>query len=190
MEQIIPSSSVEPERKTQQEPVLIWFVCLVLGAIIVCVVTAHAPGRIKLLGLFPFLVGAVFGRSMTSVARSLEITFVSWMKLVVVVVAVSIFAGSTVMSFRLSEAARGLPPKVASLIEQMNKSQPGAASSSDTYTIHLASFSTYLARRVQQLGTWSRPWPEILWGIEWGLAGLGGYFGFATVTFKPREVSP
>lgn len=164
-----PSSTTPPSSApgSTGTSVVAWFAVCVLVSAGLSLVAAHAPGRVRLLGLFSIVFGAVIGWSIVWLAQKLDArpkrTSIG---LLAAVLTLGGLIGCLWETIRVEEV---MHPKSANeqlaerLYQQMQnndgKSMPREQSPLDNYR-------SYLARRVRQLGDWKSPWPETLWLVE------------------------
>lgn len=159
-----PPSSVPGSAGTS---VVAWFAVCVLVTAGLSLVAAHAPGRVRLLGLFSIVFGAVIGWLVVWLAQRLDTrpkrTSIG---LLAAVLTLGGLIGCLWETIRVEEV---MHPKSANeqlaerLYQQMQnnngKSMPRDQSPLDKYR-------SYLTRRVRQLGDWKSPWPETIWLVE------------------------
>lgn len=157
---------------------------LALGAIFLTAVTllcAHAPARIRLLGLFAVAYGLFSGYALKHLARIVALRQAG---AIIALTFVAVAAGQsalTLESYRIAAAAHASEMQRelesdksrAALALILQSSAPPADSQArqmfdemqETLGIRM-SFANYLARRFSTLGQWSSPWPEIFWSVE------------------------
>lgn len=138
---------------------LTWFVPLFVVAVALAFVTARVPARARLLLLFPVALGSVIGLASGYLAKS---SLVSNRRLVFCVtfgVAALAVVGSLLESHRIwAEAARAELEK--GLVGNQLAAKEGAAVVAPPEAVkqraieEATSLSTYLVRRVTQLGRW------------------------------------
>jgi MFS family permease len=152
---------------------------LVAAAIVttaLALAAAHAPARIRLIGLFSLAFGVVIGWLVPKLSgwlncqpSRLQVGFVATALTLIGLV------GSMLETSRLETARKPKSDKDAlaeRLIEHLrnesNANNPGLApeSTSSSSPTSITVFRKYLAHRLKQLGDWSSPWPELFWGFE------------------------
>lgn len=157
---------------------LIWLAGGLIGTVAISLVAAHAPPRIRLIGLFSIVFGLAIGWSLSRLAEKLECRISQTdMGVVVVILSVAGLIGCTWETWRLEEVRKpksGNDAIVARMIEQMKlqtsigqaRSVPNQLEMVPPPSSSLTEFRRYLARRIRQLGEWSSPWPEAFWLLE------------------------
>ncbi len=161
-------------------PLLSWLVAVVLVLSAIGIVAAQAPARVRLLVLFPILVGGAMGAASGVFARSMRVGVTSHTVLTVGGLALMALAGSTWQTFRLDAASRAVSPReqqmALNLMQQMERDSGGEFTATPVASA-TDQFRQYLARRVRQLGAWSSPWPELFWAIELLAGGAAAMWG-------------
>ena len=164
-----------------------------LGAVAVAaglgIAAAHAPPRIRLLGLFSIGFGLLMGWFVTRLAAMLNLRIgfvhIAWIGLVTM--------GGLVASVLHTVALQPPPtpttlphPIAAMLAAKMQEesglnpgdAMPELANAPAQAPGFGSRVQRYLTRRVQMLGDWPSPWPELFWGVEL-LAGTASAVGIA-----------
>ncbi len=156
---------------------LLWIVLSAICVTAWTLICAHAPARIRLIGLFAVGYGLGAGWLLKQLARKLAFEgerFIPWL-VGLLVVAGQI--GLAVESHRLfvNEMRRSLEndkarSALAALLQ--NNAPEGDPTSRkmlddmrESLGLH-TEFRGYLARRLAPFGRWSSPWPEIFWSLE------------------------
>lgn len=165
-----------------------WFVMSALGLTVLTLTAAHAPARIKLIGLFVVGYGLAAGAGLGALAR---ISGVQRRRLIVWLATAFIAAGEVGMAVeahRLYAAhvqrnvegdknvltmARlfregSLPddPQQRAQYEQMQQTVRKAADLRRREQEKQSSFAGYLRHRISPLGSWPDPWPAVFWLAE------------------------
>jgi len=209
-----------------------------LGAIVVAAglgfLAAHAPARVRLLGLFSIGFGLLTGWLLSGLAARLRLPV---RRAQVAVIAIATLAGlitsvcrtvllqpanpkadshplTEMVEAQLRKPADAIPPVPTDAVpsDQVPTDaaplvpvppapvqppptppppvlppsvlkSPLLQSQPRTFTERL---QTYLNRRVEMLGNWPTPWPELFWALELSL-GTAGAVWIAT-RYQPREV--
>ena len=163
------------------------------------IAAAHAPARIRLLGVFSVIFGLILGRMLVHLAATLHqrlnIPQVAWVG--VVTAAGLIGSVCHLVALQPTPAPPTLSHPVATILaarmQEENGIQPGdtipefqpVVYKPPTFGIRV---QTYLTSRVQNLGTWPSPWPELFWGVE-VLAGTAAAIGMAWA-MRSKEITP
>lgn len=161
-----------------------------LGAIVVAaglgLLAAHAPARVRLLGLFSLGFGLLTGWLVAGLAARLHLR-IGRVQLVIIalVTLVGLITSvcRTVMLQPVNPKAEAHP--VAEMVEAQLRT-PGQIDLPAPQAPLLAGptlqatprpfadrLQTYLSRRVEMLGRWSAPWPELFWVLELVLGTTG-----------------
>ena len=183
----------------------------VLGAVVVAgglgLLAAQAPARIRLLGLFSLGLGLLTGWLLTSLAGRLNVRLDAAKIAVIGVVTLGGLVTSvcaTVAQQPPPAPVRDMHPIEAQVMAQMRRAAESSGSKEPNPTgptlsvmpaipaIAITSsppagfanrVRTYLQRRVEMLGHWSSPWPELFWGGEL----LVGAAGSVWMAFRGRR---
>ncbi|MBM4076933.1 MAG: hypothetical protein FJ267_14990 [Planctomycetes bacterium] len=177
--------------KVQQKPFDLMEILVSLVIVgVISIAASHAPARIKLLGLFPLVVGLVIGFGIGTLisyrdgkhqlTRTMFVTILSFVGLV----------SSTWLTFQreAKSTAKSQQSVLAeSLIKQMEKDSGNSlAMDSNSATQPRSDFSRYLAARIKQIGNWSSPWPEMIWILELICGTIGAIVGlYFSRQFRP-----
>ena len=166
----------------------------VIGIVIVgaglSIAAAHAPARIRLLGLFSLGFGLLVGWLASQLAQRLR-SPVGPVDLVVIgIVTFASLIASTWQTFRLEPEPKTETPQhpiVVAVMNEMRKKEGMSLEDLPEPTLMtprpIDRFRQYLARRIQTLGEWSSPWPEVFWGCE----ALIGTAGAIWIARRPRR---
>lgn len=158
-------------------------ILFVLGAIVVAaglgLLAAHAPARVRLLGLFSLGLGFLTGWLLAGLAARLQLRL-GRVQLVIVALATSggliTSVCRTVMLQPVNRKADAHP--VAEMVEaQLRKPAQSdlpvpqapllaAPTLQATPRPFADRLQTYLSRRVEMLGNWPTPLPELFWALE------------------------
>lgn len=154
-----------------------WLLVCALVTTGLSLAAAHAPSRIRLIGLFSIAFGAIIGWFLVQLATRLDTQpSVRLLGLCAVLFTVCGLIGCAWETFRLEQQSQSKSSKdvlAARMLEQMQGQ--GESTLEGPTAIQISrwmSFRRYLARRVQQLGTWPSPWPELFWIFEIMLAAI------------------
>lgn len=163
------------------------------------IAAAHAPARIRLLGVFSVVFGLILGRLLVHLAATLHqrlnIPQIAW----VGVVTAAGLVGSVchLVALQPIPAPPTLSHPVATILaarmQVENGIQPGdTIPEFKPVEYKPPTFGNrvqiYLKSRVQNLGTWPSPWPELFWGAE-VLAGTAAAVGIAWA-LRSKEFTP
>jgi hypothetical protein len=174
-----PNVDAQPSEpgSTLQFVVCATVVCVGLG-----ILAGQAPPRIRLLGLFSLGFGLLAGGLLSSLAGWLNVRLN-----VVMIAAIGVMTlggmvigvCATVANQPRPPTPRDLHPIEAQVVARMPPPQPPDFGSR---------VRTYLHLRVEMLGDWSSPWPEVFWGGEL-LLGTAGSVWMA-LRGRSREARP
>jgi hypothetical protein len=156
-----------------------WIVCSLIFTLAISLAAAHAPPRIRLVGLFSLAFGVLIGWVLRRLARALDADVPrTVVGVVAMIMTIAGLVGSTCEIFRLEMARRGQSTNDAialRMIEEMeNKTTP--PNNEQSAPTQLQEFRRYLADRIRQLGDWPRPWPELFWLGEILAGGVASYW--------------
>ena len=158
-----------PEFRASRSATLAWLTACLLSITALSLAAAHAPPRIRLVGLFSVAFGLFVGKLLVLLAAQFEAH--PSRRAIVVLASILSFAGligSTWETARLEEVRRiqsGNEGVAARLIEEfVMRIDHADQDVSDSSA--MAVFRRHLIRRIRQLGEWKSPWPEILWLAE------------------------
>lgn len=163
---VMPSSTVAV---ASHSSLCFWFAACITGTTAVSLIAAHAPPRVRLIGLFSIAFGLVIGRMIVLLAEKLDADpSRSVLAVAAILLSMTGLIGATWESFRLEETRRPKTSKDAIaqlLIDQMRTDQtPTGAPKFETSQV--IQFRRYLSGRLQQLGDWTSPWSEAFWIAE------------------------
>jgi hypothetical protein len=147
-------------------------VCSLVGLTALTLAAAHAPGRIRLLGLFAVAFGAVCGWGLARGAAYFGVSDRSIVRLVTAMILIGAAeTGLTLESWRLyvvdlrktydpeasAEVVGGGQPFVPdSLLKKAREERQRALEAKSR-------LPAYLRHRVKNLGDWPAPWPVVFW---------------------------
>lgn len=149
------------------------------------VLAVHAPNRIKLLGLFAVAIGFLEGYGIGQFAQHGRVPSRRLVGLAAFAIIVAGQIGATWEAHRLydrtlREQYRADPTALfagrvgfepgSAMAEILQETRRERAERLD----RLTSLSAYLKHRVSAVGSWSQPWPAVLWGAEILIAGAAG----------------
>ena len=159
---------------------LSWLAATGLALVAMSIVAAQAPARVRLLALFPIVVGGAMGAASGMFAKSMRVGVTARSVVAVGGLALVALAASTWQTFRLDAASRSVSPReqqmALNLMQQMERDSGGEFTAAPVASA-TDEFRQYLARRVRQLGAWSSPWPELFWAIELLAGGAAAMWG-------------
>lgn len=183
----LPNSSIDGARNGI--PWLSWLARTAVVVLAISIAAAHAPARVKLLGLFSIAVGGGMGATAAFFTKPHpKRVFLKWFMTVSVMAFIGL-AGSTWWAFRLDTASQPKSPQqqmAATMMKQMERDSGGEIPPAPSLS-EADEFRWYLARRVKQLGTWRTPWPELFWLGELLVGGTAAAWGFRFGVFQSRE---
>ncbi|MEX2287287.1 MAG: hypothetical protein WD648_09375 [Planctomycetaceae bacterium] len=180
------TSSVE-SRPVGLANLALWLLFAVVGLTALTLVFVHAPGRIKLIGLYAVVYGLIAGGALGLLARKLRLP--STMRLVVIsfLLIAAGEMGIAIESHRVWAAGgwdafdKSPTGKLAAEV-LINPGSPADLRASLQESLDRQheefSFPGYLARRVSPLGAWPAPWPTVAWLAEVVLAAAAGCWAF------------
>ena len=165
----LPLANGQTEPRSGGSSVLIWLSACLIAVTALSIAAAHAPSRIRLIGLFSMAFGLVVGWVIVRLASQLEAE-PGRRFIVVTAMLLSLggLIGSTWQTSRLAESSTGLSGKdalAARLIKELEQ-QSNAPGSENQRRSEVTGFQKYLLRRLQKLGNWTSPWPECFWVTE------------------------
>ena len=173
--------------------VLIWFAACAIAVTALSIAAAHAPSRIRLIGLFSIAFGLVVGWGVVRLASQLQLKVGRRVTVgTAVLLALSGLIGSTWLTSRLDEAisANSSKDALASRLIREFERQEKVPGSDNQGRFEVTEFQKYLSRRLQNLGTWSSPWPECFWVTELVAAAVAaGWISFNCTSAGAKDVS-
>ena len=181
------------EVRNKENSSLVWILACCLCVGVLAVMAAHAPARVRLIGLFSVGFGLFVGWLTTRLAQLFEVRPA---RSTIIMLAASLtlvgFVATTWQTFRLDELTQVKSSEeelAARLMREFDRQQgivtPDVAplSSLDQFR-----FRGYLSRRVSQLGRWPSPWPELFWCGECISAGIAaGWFAQRSLSDPTRR---
>ena len=173
-----------PSRPTETAqdsiPWLSWLVRAVPVVLALSIAAAHATTRVKLLGLFCIAVGGAMGVAVAWFTKP-HPNRITWQRLLAMfLMGFTGLAGSTWLAFRLDATSQPKSPQqqmAATMMKQMERDSGGEIVPATSISA-VDEFRSYLTRRVRQLGSWRRPWPELFWVSELLAGGVAAVWGF------------
>lgn len=162
---------------------LTWLLMSVVATAALALIAAHAPARIRLLGLFYVAFGVLIGFGMTRLAHVLDAPVSKWgLALTAAVLTVLGLVGSTLETIRLERAVQSEMTTKEKLQAELQTSglpigqdQAGAKLSQGAIQWSVPAKTTlasYLTRRTRPLGSWKTPFPELFWSCEMVVAAI------------------
>ena len=165
----LPLANGQTEPRSGSSSVLIWLSACVIFVTALSIAAAHAPARIRLIGLFSIAFGLVVGWIVVRLASQLESAPGRCFSMITaMLLSLSGLIGSTWHTSRLVEASSGLSGKdalAARLIKELEQ-QANESGNENRCRSEVTEFQKYLSRRLQKLGNWTSPWPECFWVTE------------------------
>jgi len=162
-----------------------WLFLGVIGLAALTLAAAHAPPRVRLIGLYSVGYGAVAGYGLWLLAG---LTNAPAGKRCAVLAFAAIVAGQVLLALEthrllaseaqtaastispaevmLETAAPPSDPQSRKLFDEMKEAVTGAAAQQRARLEEQRRFGAYLRRRIAPLGDWGTPWAEIFWGAE------------------------
>ena len=157
----------------------VWLVTSVAAIAALALAAAHAPPRIRLIGLFSIAFALLVGWLLGRLAERLDAhPSRGLIGTIAVFLSIAGLIGATWEAFRLELSRRPKSPNDAiaeRLIEQM-KTQTKLPPFENREQSALLAFRRYLSGRIRQLGEWSSPWPEVFWISELVTAAAASYW--------------
>ena len=192
---------MEPDRKESNEEGsslhlgggkmswLAWLVASLFATVVISLAAAHAPPRVRLIGLFPIASGLLTGWLLAWLSRQFEVAPSRRVSAMVgVLLALGGWIGTTWETYRLDELLLTKSPNdelAARMMQEFDQQSKGADVAASRPSV-ASPFRAYLSRRIRQLGTWPRPWPECFWLLECAAASLSGGM-IASGAFQPAN---
>lgn len=195
-----PALPAVPQPLARPRP-LAWLIGSVVGIALFAGLAAHLLDRVKLLGLFPLIWGAVAGAGLRWWANECQLGSARWLPGISFLLLAAGEAGIVMESWRVhrTELQRQFDnDPSAGFMRQAQKQVPKAADTSknpEEAALHqqlqaelervrvlrryALSLSAYLHRRLKKLGDLSQPWPEAFWAAEIVLGSLCGVWVLA-----------
>lgn len=165
-----------------------WVLLLALFTTVLTIAFAHAPARLRLIGLFSIAFGVIVGLAALWLADVIGMRRRSLIPIGAFAAIVLGQIGVVSESYRLSVAERraqaqqpGAEEAIAAAMLEQGKApdNPHSRKLFEEMRVTLAArntFSAYLARRLSSLGSLNSPLPELFWGLEVLLAAAVGTF--------------
>jgi hypothetical protein len=189
----IPEYDGKPPRSSAGVPSTItWLAACAISVTGLSIAAAHAPPRIRLIGLFSIVFGLIVGWIVVWLASQLQ---AEPRRRFTVVTAVLLslcgLIGSTWQTSRLDEAfssKSGKDALAARLIKEFER-QDSQSGSDHQRRSEVTEFQKYLSRRLQKLGTWTSPWPECFWAFELiAAATAAGWVSYRSLSAGARNI--
>lgn len=148
---------------------LSWLAVCFIATTAMSLASAHAPPRVRLIGMFSVAFGLLAGWLIVRLALLIE--FKPSPRLASVVAGLMSclgLIGGAWETWRLEVARQGdlAKERVAERLIEQSKTSPGASGTIPIDSSPLAGFRWYISRRTRQLGRWPSPWPELFWLVE------------------------
>jgi len=179
------------EVRNEESSSLMWMLACCFCVGVLAVMAAHAPARVRLIGLFSVGFGLFVGWLTTRLAQLFEVRPA---RATIIMLAASLtlvgLVATTWQTFRLDELTQVKSSEeelAAKLMREFDRQQ-GIATPDLTPSSSLQRFRGYLTRRVRQLGRWPSPWPELFWCGECISAGIAaGWFAQRSLSDPTRR---
>jgi len=184
----------EPAKEELDTGSAIWFwpgaVAISAG---MAIAAAHAPARIRLLGVFSVVFGLILGwllsRLAETVHHKIQTLQISWIGLC----AATGLIGSVCHLVALQPTSDpNLSKHVATILATRMQNENGIQPGDSLPEFKPPTFGNRLQRflisRVQSVGAWPSPWPELFWGGE-VLAGTAAAVAMAWA-MRSKEGTP
>lgn len=180
---------------------LIWLVMSVVATAALSLVAAHAPARIRLLGLFFAAFGGVIAGIVTQLERVLDAGVSRRIQIASASLLTAIgLVGSTFETIRLERGLQAsMPMKDRMQVEIQNSGLPGIENQSAGNVSQgglqwsmpvQTTWTSYLARRTRPLGSWKTPLPELFWLSELVVAMICGGYVASILSSPPTSRDP
>ena len=168
---VIPSTTTMQSRSTNTS-ILAWLAVCLVATSVLTIAAAHAPPRVRLIGLFSIGFGAIIGWLTVVLTGPLEVLVsTSTAGVVAGLLTLGGLIGCTMEIARLDDVQKSSANQeelAMRMLEQMNATSQGG--SPPKPATERSSIQKHLNRRLRQLGQWKSPWPEIFWCSELVLA--------------------
>ncbi len=161
--------------------ILAWLFAAVVGLTALSVAAAHAPPRIRLIGLFTIGFGLLAGWTLSFLAKQIlpgPRRVVTWLAFPLIA---SATFGMTWESHRQWTAAverqRSGDKKASQLLDRLDSQSDLPADFKNDLSQAVADksgFTSYLRERTSALGAWKAPWPAVFWLCELLFGSLAG----------------
>ncbi len=159
----------QSETNRHSVSILTWFTACAFTITALSIAAAHAPARIRLIGLFSIAFGLVVGWGVVRIASQLQAQpGRRFTVFTAALLSLCGLIGSTLQTSRLDEShsmQSGNDALAARLIKEFEWHDNQSGSNKPSRT-NVTAFQAYLSRRLQNLGNWSSPWPECFWLTE------------------------
>ena len=163
----------------------LWLMACSVVTTALTLASAHAPPRIRLLGLFSIGFGALIGWLTARLAIRFEARLPRRIVgLTAVVLTIGGLIGWMVETYRQTrwpdspkaQLNAQLHDLGLQVVEDMARQIKPSAAPTQVDFFATLSFRRFLARRLAQLGDWTSPWPELFWAVEIVLAAGASYW--------------
>ena len=187
---LLDNGQTEPTRRGAL--VVTWFTACVIIVAALSIAAAHAPPRIRLIGLFSIAFGLIVGWGVVRLASQLQ-TEPGRRFTVFTAALLSLcgLSGATLQTSRLDEShsiQSGKDALALRLIKEFER-QDNQSGSNKPSRSEVTEFQKYLSRRLQNLGNWTSPWPECFWVTELTAAtAAAGWMSYQSMSAGARNV--
>ncbi len=182
----LPESD-RPSPPPESGSILMFALAALIATAALALVAAHAPARIRLLGLYSLAFGLLNALIQTRLAGMLHVRVTSTVIALIAATTLAGLVGSVCQTVALQPPIKPVDnnfhPVAALVAARMGEAAPKEEIPSFGDRLH-----AYLIRRVSLLGDWSSPWPEVFWGGEL-LLGTGGAACLAYWVRQPKAAA-
>ncbi len=182
----IPLANGKTDPISGGSSVLSWFCASIIAVTAISIAAAHAPPRIRLIGLFSIVFGLMVGWVVVWLASQLQAEPGRRFAVVTaVLLSLCGLIGSTWQSSRLDELRSmqsGKDALAARLIKEFEQQDKQPVSDHQRRS-EVTEFQKYLSRRLKNLGNWTTPWPECFWVSELIAAAIAaGWMSYQSIS--------
>ena len=182
----IPLANGKTDPISGGSSVLSWFCASIIAVTAISIAAAHAPPRIRLIGLFSIVFGLMVGWVVVWLESQLQAEPGRRFAVVTaVLLSLCGLIGSTWQSSRLDELRSmqsGKDALAARLIKEFEQQDKQPVSDHQRRS-EVTEFQKYLSRRLKNLGNWTTPWPECFWVSELIAAAIAaGWMSYQSIS--------
>ena len=147
--------------------VAVWLMVCVIATVGMSLTAAHAPARIRLIGLFSIAFGAMIGWLMVLLANKLESNPPRpLIGLFAAILTLGGLIGYTLEAIRIEDSVQTKSANDEMALRLLNQMKASGGKVETPDMSAMARYRGYLARRIKQLGDLQSPWPEVVWLVE------------------------
>ena len=170
MDDTAPSNTLKVTSRYATSSISAWILAGLILTTAISLAAAHAPARIRLIGLFSIAFGLLIGWVIKRLSNALE-THLSQSVVAATAAILTLggLIGSTCEIVRLEIQKQKSSPKdslAMRLIEDMEQQTKTTGDTIPTRATLPNNFRNHLSYRIHQLGHWPSPWPELFWSGE------------------------